>query len=114
MGVSLGPVVVNGVYPDLPGLAADPDAAADAAEVALRPGEADALREAADFRRERMALQRSQTARLAEALPLAQIHLPYVFDAEIDLPQLDVLADALLGDVATLGEAGVGGAEDAR
>jgi len=114
VGVSLGPVVVNGVYPDLPGLAADPDAAADAAEVALRPGEADALREAADFRRERMALQRSQTARLAEALPLAQIHLPYVFDAEIDLPQLDVLADALLGDVATLGEAGVGGAEDAR
>lgn len=113
VGVSLGPVVVNGLYPDLPGLLTDPDAAADTAGVALRPGEAEALRAAAEFRRERMALQRSQTRRLSEALPLPQIHLPYVFDAEIDLPQLDALADALLADVRTLDPAALGRAEAA-
>lgn len=111
VGVSLGPVVVNGLYPDLPGLLTDPDAAADAAGVALRPGEAEALGQAAEFRRERMALQRSQTRRLSEALPLPQLHLPYVFDAEIDLPQLDMLADALLTDVRTLDAAALGRAE---
>ena len=108
VGVSLGPVVVNGLYPELPGLLTDPDAAAELAGVALRPGEDDALRAAAEFRRERMALQRSQSRRLGEALPLPQIHLPYVFDAEIDLPQLDLLADALLRDVRALDPAALG------
>ncbi|HMS88163.1 MAG TPA: ArsA-related P-loop ATPase [Acidimicrobiales bacterium] len=113
VGVSLGPVVVNGLYPELPGLLADPDHAADRAGVALRPGEAEALRDAAEFRRERMALQRSQTRRLSEALPLPQFHLPYVFEAEIDLPQLDTLADALLTDLRALDPAALGRAEAA-
>jgi anion-transporting ArsA/GET3 family ATPase len=111
VGVSLGPVVVNGLYPELPGLLANPEAAADRAGVALRPGEAEALRAAAEFRRERMALQRSQTQRLREALPLPQIHLPYVFDAEIDLPQLDTLASALLDDLHAMDAAALGRAE---
>jgi len=102
VGVSLGPVVVNGCYPDLPGLGADPVEAAEAAGASLRPGEAEALADAAAFRRERMALQAEQVGRLADALPLPQITLPYLFDAELGPSQLDQLADAFLDGVAGL------------
>lgn len=96
VGVSLGPVVVNGVYPELPGLEVEPEAAAKAAGASLRPGEADALAAAARFRRDRTALQAEQVGRLAEALPLPQLRLPYLFDAELGPSQLDELADAVL------------------
>lgn len=108
VGVSLGPVVVNGVYDPLPGLSTDPTAAADAAGASLRFGEAEALAAAAEFRRERTALQHEQTGRLLEALPLPQLHLPYVFDAEIGLHQLDVLAGALLTGIEELDAAALG------
>jgi arsenite-transporting ATPase len=114
VGVSLGPVVVNGLYPELRGLNSDPDDAAEQADAALRPGEAESLARAAEFRRERMALQAAQTRRLSEALPLPQIHLPYVFDAEIDMPQLDQLADALLADIDALDAAALGRSEGDR
>src|SRR3954447_2790526 len=57
VGVSLGPVIVNAVYPPCPGIDRDPaDAAADAGGAFLRPGEADALAAAAHFRQRREAL----------------------------------------------------------
>lgn len=102
VGVSLAPVVVNGVYPELVGLATAPDEAAAAASSSLRPGEADALALAAAFRSERTALQHEQVARLADALPLPQLRLPYLFDAELGPEQLDQLADALLADIEAL------------
>ncbi|QXC63620.1 hypothetical protein KSP35_17085 [Aquihabitans sp. G128] len=102
VGVSLGPVVVNGCYPELVGLEADPAAAAESAGTSLRAGEADALTAAATFRRERMALQREQLGRLADALPLPQLRLPYLFDAELGPDQLDLLAAALLDGVGAL------------
>ncbi|HEX2575946.1 MAG TPA: ArsA-related P-loop ATPase [Aquihabitans sp.] len=110
VGVSLGPVVVNGCYPPLPGLDVGPAEAAKAAGTSLRKGEATTLAEAASFRRERMALQREQVERLASALPLPQLHLPYLFDAEIGPPQLDQLADALLEGVDRLDPASAGAA----
>ena len=102
VGTNLGPVVVNGLYPVIEGLEADPEAAADAAGVALRPGEADALRAAAAFRAQRQALQAQQVARLAEALALPQLPLPALFDTEVGLTQVDRLADALAGGIAAL------------
>ncbi|MCU1497779.1 MAG: oxyanion-translocating ATPase [Acidimicrobiales bacterium] len=109
VGVSLGPVVVNGCYPRLPGLTADPATAADAAGTSLLTGEAAALAEASSFRRHRMALQDEQIARLADALPLPQLRLPYLFDAELGPPQLDLLATALLDGVEKLGPGDVHG-----
>lgn len=102
VGVSLGPVVVNGVYPELVGLSTAPKAAATAAHASLRPGEDEALALAAGFRLERQALQHEQVARLAEALPLPQLTLPYLFDAELGPEQLDQLAEALLSDIGAL------------
>jgi anion-transporting ArsA/GET3 family ATPase len=94
-GTHLGPVIVNSVYPRLDHLDADPADAAAAAGVTLRPGQADAMRAAAVFRRGREELQADQIARLAEALPLPQLWLPHLFGGEIGLAETDLLADAL-------------------
>jgi anion-transporting ArsA/GET3 family ATPase len=96
VGVALGPVVVNGLYPILDGLGADPEAAADGAGVSLRPGEAETLGEAATFRRHRIELQAEQVGRLSDRLPLPQLHLPFLFDAELGPRQLERLAEALV------------------
>jgi anion-transporting ArsA/GET3 family ATPase len=102
VGVALGPVVVNGMYPPVDGLDVDPEDAAREADVVLRPGEADALRAAAGFRHDRMALQAEQVQRLADALPLQQLRLPYLFTTEVRLPEVDVLASSLATEVAVL------------
>ncbi len=110
VGVSLAPVVVNGIYPSLAGVGADPREAAASAGVSLDTGPlagtADALADAGRFRLARTELQQTQLARLAEALPLPQLHLPYLFSTELGPAELDTLADALIGAVGALGEAG--------
>jgi anion-transporting ArsA/GET3 family ATPase len=102
VGIGLGPIVVNGLYPPLDGIDADPAAAAAEADVSLREGEAAALAAAAAFRRDRMALQASQIARLEAALPLPQLRLPFLFATEIGPADLAVLARALLGQIGAL------------
>jgi len=85
VGVSLGPVVVNGLYPTIEGLDVDPGDEPDA----------DALRAAAAFRRARTEQQEEQVARLAERLPLPQWHLPFLFEADLGPAHVDELAAAL-------------------
>jgi anion-transporting ArsA/GET3 family ATPase len=104
VGISLGPVVVNGTYADIAGIDADPEAAAAEAGAALREGEARALADAADFRRHRTALQTEQIDRLAELLPLPQLSLPYLFDADLGPREVDVLAHRLLAGIGGLTE----------
>ncbi|MEY2456383.1 MAG: hypothetical protein QOK06_1477 [Acidimicrobiaceae bacterium] len=102
VGVSLGPVVVNGLYTPIEGLSAAPAEAASRAGTSLRRGEAESLAEAADFRRHRMDLQREQIDRLAAELPLPQLHLPYLFNADLGPDDLELLAEALLDGVRSL------------
>jgi anion-transporting ArsA/GET3 family ATPase len=102
VGARLGPVIVNGIYPHLDHLDADPAEAATAAGVALEPGEAEALRAAAVFRRRREAVQDEQIGRLADALPLPQVLLPNLFTTDIGLAEVDRLADALAAGVEAL------------
>lgn len=90
VGVALAGVVVNGLYPPLPGLS--PDAA----------GEDRALADAARFRLDREQLQREQVARLSEALPLPQLALPFLFTTEVGPAEVDELARALAHAVETL------------
>ncbi len=104
VGVSLGPVVVNGLYPPLPGLETPPDEAAAAAGAQLRPGEGEAMAAAAAFRRHRHALQEAQLARLGEMLPMPQLHLPFLFSANLGPGHVDVLAAALRDGVSGLGD----------
>jgi len=102
VGIGLGPIVVNAVYPHVDGLDTDPVAAAAAAGVTLRPGEAEALAAAASFRRDRLTLQDEQVSRLADQLPLPQLRLPFLFTTEIGPAELDRLARALLADIDAL------------
>jgi len=95
-------VVVNGLYPAVAGLDADPAAVATTAGAHLREGEADALRAAAVFRRQREQLQREQVARLAVGLPLPQLHLPFLFTTDIGPAEIDGLAAALADAVRAL------------
>jgi anion-transporting ArsA/GET3 family ATPase len=92
VGVSLAGVVVNGLYPEFAGLDADPGDDA----------EADDLRAAAAFRMARQQLQAQQVERLADALPLPQIHLPFLFTTEVGPAEVDQLADAFAASVAAL------------
>jgi anion-transporting ArsA/GET3 family ATPase len=85
VGVSLGPIVVNGMYTPIDGLDADPGDDPDA----------DAMRAAAAFRRARIEQQEVQVTRLAEQLPLPQFRLPFVFQADLGPPEVGVLAGAL-------------------
>lgn len=95
VGVSLGPVVVNGLYPPVQGLDVDPLKAAEDAAAFLHPDEPESLRSAASFRRHRMDLQAEQVERLAEMLPLPQIHLPFIFSADLGPDHVDELAAAM-------------------
>ncbi len=102
VGVALGPVVVNGLYPVIEGLDADPEKVAGLQQVTLFDGEADVLRAAATFRQRRQELQQEQMARLAESLPLPQIVLPAIFAVDLDIGDVDTLADALAAGVDAL------------
>lgn len=102
VGVSLGPVVVNGLLPPIDGLAVDPADAAAEAGTTIRRAEAEALRSAAAFRTERVALQATQLARLDEALPLPQLHLPLLPATDLGPDDLALLATALGDAVGAL------------
>jgi len=107
VGVRLGPVVVNGCYPELP---LDPASATAEAAVAdaelldvfVSDREAHDLAAAAAFRAERAAIQRAQADRLAERLPLPQIRLPFIFSSELGVPEIGLLADCFTDGVEAL------------
>jgi anion-transporting ArsA/GET3 family ATPase len=105
VGVSLGPVVVNGCYPDT-GLEGEVDPErirADAAATGVLAGEAEIgnLAAAAAFRVRRQELQRHQLARLADRLDRPQVELPYLFTTDIGPRELELLADALTAGMRT-------------
>ena len=102
VGVDLGPVVVNSLYPVLGGLDVDPATVAAEAGVTLGDAEAMALAEAAVYRARRQELQQEQVARLAVALPLPQIHLPTQFGVDLGPSDVDHLAAALSSGIECL------------
>jgi len=97
VGIALGPVVVNGLYPEV-----ELDLAAIDGAEALVPSDREALRAAAAFRQDRVTLQREQVARLGERLPLPQIHLPFLFTANLAPADVDVLGTELTAGIGAL------------
>lgn len=107
IGMTLGPLVVNGMYPDRPlaGLTTPEEirAAAEQAGVDVPDGDVEHLARAAHFVTSRRRLQEEQLARLAERLPdLPRVILPFLFSADIGRAELEVLADALAAGVSAL------------
>ncbi|MCU1346801.1 MAG: oxyanion-translocating ATPase [Acidimicrobiia bacterium] len=76
IGVSLGPVVVNGIWDRL-----------ELPECGIT-----GLDEAAAFRRHRVALQEEQIQRLTQLLPLPQVHLPFLFTSKLTLSDVRTLS----------------------
>jgi anion-transporting ArsA/GET3 family ATPase len=92
VGVKLGPVVVNALYPERPGLAS-----------ALAEHDVDDdLARAARFRLARQAQQDEQVARLSMQLPLPQVHLPFRFTAGLVPDDVEALAAELLDGLERL------------
>ncbi len=102
VGLTLGPVVVNGVQATRAVPDVDPADAAVALGVTLSDPELDALRRAAAFGRARAERQREQLERLARELPLPQIHLPALPALALGPEEVDALATALLAEVRAL------------
>jgi anion-transporting ArsA/GET3 family ATPase len=103
IGVALGPVVVNGVYPGVPGLARE----LQTLDARGATGEAvEVLQAAARFRLARAAMQQTQRDRMAAELPLPIIELPFVFDARVGRDGVDALAAELLAQIAALPSTG--------
>lgn len=102
IGIKLGPVVVNGVYPTLEGLDVDPVDAAAAADLDLPTEDLDAMRAAARFRIDRTDLQQAQIKRLAVELPLDQFQLPFLFRSDLGIDELAELSDAIADKIRSI------------
>jgi anion-transporting ArsA/GET3 family ATPase len=97
VGVHIGGIVVNGLYPPVAGLESASELLAG-----VPPGEAEAVLAAAEFRRARHQLQQEQLARLADKLDLPQLPLPFLFSPELGRDEIDELASALAKSVGSL------------
>jgi anion-transporting ArsA/GET3 family ATPase len=100
-GVQLAPIVINGLWPHLE-LPLDVAGALRGVDPGLGPGDVERLARAAEFRRQRQELQEAQVARLAEMLPLPQLRLPFLFTTEVGPEDVEVLAEALGVQMATV------------
>ena len=105
VGVGLGPVVVNGLYDDVPGLDADPaDGRGGGRHVAAARRGRGAGRRRPPSGATAWRCRTSRSPGWPTQLPLAQLRLPFVFTAEIGPTELDALADRLLAEVEALPE----------
>jgi len=96
VGIQLGPIVVNAVDDG----AALPDVAGqDAALRGMAGVDGDVLRAAASFRRARRAMESNEIGRLANEMPLAQLHLPARLVAGLTSADIDLMADVLAESV---------------
>ena len=102
VGITLGPLVVNGCIPDIPDLNMDPQVAADLAAVDLPKEQVAVLRAAASFRTSRRMLQLEQRDRLGAALEVPQLATPMLSSDSIGPKELELLSGALATGVGTL------------
>ncbi len=98
VGLKLGPVIVNGVWPEIDGLADELEALG---RQTSRIGRSREL--ASRYRLNRCAAQQAQCGRLSEELALPQAQVPYLFRHTIDRDGLDQLSDALDQELERLG-----------
>lgn len=99
VGIKLGPVVVNGLWSEIDGLAE----AVDALETASAATSTDRVAaDAARHRLARIASQQAEVSRLNEQLPLPQIHLPFLFRSGFGPEELLALADVLGSGAASI------------
>ena len=99
MGIALGPVVMNGVWPEIRSLGKDPVAtlrdAARAADENLSDEALDVLASVATTHGRRARNQRKAMKTLADEVSSPQIELPYLFTERMARPEVEQLAAIL-------------------
>ena len=95
LGLALAPLVVNGCWPERPGLAIATTTAARQAGVTITAAQRSALVASSRFGAARLLVQAEQMARLDDRLPLARLELPRLPTTRLESDDLDQLADAL-------------------
>ncbi|MEZ5298581.1 MAG: hypothetical protein R2697_20580 [Ilumatobacteraceae bacterium] len=91
------PIVVNGCWPELPGLAKSPAMAARSHKLKLSADAKRVLESASSFGRARQEQQEEQIDRLRTAVDQPIIRLPRLTTAGLGPADLPILADALAG-----------------
>ncbi|BAN01735.1 ArsA family ATPase [Ilumatobacter coccineus] len=99
LGLALHPLVVNGCWPDRPGLAKSPAMAARTHKLKLSGDAKRALESAAAFGRSRLEQQHEQLDRLRAARDEPVITLPRLPTPTLGLDEIVELADALIDPV---------------
>jgi anion-transporting ArsA/GET3 family ATPase len=102
VGVSLGPLIVNGCLPEKSNLDLDPVAAAADAGSEIEDDLAKALARAAEFVSHRQDQQDEQLNRLSDELPLHQIRVPAIPGDAIGPEEIEAVADALTAGIEAL------------
>lgn len=119
VGIALGPIVVNGTYEtesevtaqleptnqsvfDHAAITESISADAQLCGISLNYDEIKDIVDAMAFQSARGVVQSNQVERLRESLPIPQLRLPYLFDGEIGLKQIEKLADALESQILML------------
>ena len=102
VGLKLGPVVVNSVWPEIEGLAEELQELGRQTSRASKSRVSRSRQLAASYRLDRCAAQQAQCHRLAEELALPQAHLPFLFRQTIDREALGELSDALVRELERL------------
>ncbi|MEM9655689.1 MAG: ArsA-related P-loop ATPase [Actinomycetota bacterium] len=100
VGIKLGPVVVNGLWPPIDGLADAVAAGATGTKKAAKTPNRRTASAAARHRLARIAAQQAEVQRLSTELPLPQLHLPFLFRSRFGTDELGELADVLAAGVA--------------
>jgi arsenite-transporting ATPase len=97
VGIHVDAAIVNACWHDRPGLDKSPAMAARShRDVTLSPAAKAALESSARFGRQQLARQRAQVDRLQTETGLPVRRLPRLVTADLELADLDVLADALV------------------
>ena len=97
LGIALLPTVVNGCWPERPGLMKSAAVAAKGAAVKLSSHDKRVLDASNAFGRARIERQREQTARVRAALGSPVLQLPRLPTPSFGRSELSRLADVLLG-----------------
>ncbi len=102
VGVSLGPLIVNGCIPMVDGLRVDPAEAASEAGAEIPDELLRALGAASDFTTKREQQQDEQLERLSDELPLRQVRVPEIPGEVIGPDELARISEALRAGVEEL------------
>jgi anion-transporting ArsA/GET3 family ATPase len=109
VGVTLGPLIVNGCIPPVDGLDDDPFESAEAAGSHLGGKLGRAMAAAAAFTLHRTELQDEQLIRLADELPLRQLRVPAILGEGIGPEEITVISRSLRAGIEDLGPITVDG-----